>query len=177
MNFTLQYNQLVQTTDKTAKSLIKPKNLYKITSYKYADGQTKTLTGLETAFIFVTGISIDRKIVTGIKITLVRPEIFFNWLRKLFVKGLKEDNFGDNVELSELMIKTDNPGKKIFESFLRTSQIYRQAESPYRTYTMAGIKNIEKVFLKPEILKKSYGLVGSKKTEAKVSSKDIKDNQ
>jgi hypothetical protein len=40
---------------------------------------------------------------------------------------------------------------------------------------MVGIKNIEKVFFKTELLKKAAGLIGSKKTQTKVSVKDIKD--
>jgi hypothetical protein len=175
MSFALQYNQLILSSDRVAKSLIQPKNIYKITSYKYVDGTTKILAGTDTSIVFVTGISPDRKIVTGIKITLVRPDIFFNWLRKLFQKGLTEESFKDNLELSELLIKSDKQGKALFNSFIKGSTLYRQSESPYRTYTMAGIKNIEKVFFKTELLKKAAGLIGSKKTQAKVSVKDIKD--
>lgn len=175
MAFALQYNQLISSSDRISKSLIKPKNIYKITSYKYIDGTTKTLAGVDTSIVFVTGISPDRKVITGIKITLIRPDIFFNWLRKLFLKGLTEESFKDNLELSEVLIKSDNQGKAIFNSFIKGSTLYRQSESPYRTYTMAGIKNIESVFFKTELLKKAYGLVGSNKTQAKVSVKDIKD--
>lgn len=177
MNFTLQYNKLISSTDKVAKTLIQPKNLYKIVSYKYADGVTKSLTGLETAYVFVTGITPDRKIVTGIKINLIKPEMFFNWLRKLFLKGLKEESFQPTSELKDLLIKSDVSGKKLFNSFIKPSVIYNQTESPYRTYTMSGIKNIEKVYFETGILKKAYGLVGSKQSQAMVSTKDIKDNQ
>ncbi len=177
MSFALRYNQLISESGKIAKSLIKPKNIYKITSYKYIDGTTKTLTGTDTALVFVTGISTNRKTITGIKITLIRPELFFNWLTRLFKKGLSEESFKDNLELSELLVKTDNAGKAIFNSFLKGSTIYKQNESPYRTYTMTGIKSIESVFFKTEILKKAYGLVDGKKTQAKVTADDIKDNE
>lgn len=173
MSFALQYNKLISSSDKIAKSLIQPKNIYKITSYKYTDGVTKTLAGTDTALVFVTGISPDRKTVSCIKITLIRPDVFFNWLRRLFIKGLTEESFKDNLELSELLVKTDKSGKAIFNSFIKGSTLYKQSESPYRTYTMIGIKNIENVFLKTELLKKTYGFGSS----AKVQSKDIKDNQ
>jgi hypothetical protein len=103
--------------------------------------------------------------------------VFFNWLHKLFIKGLTEESFKDNMELSELLIKSDKQGKVIFNSFIKGSTLYRQAESPYRTYTMIGIKNIESVFFKTDLLKKAYGLVGSTQTQTKVTTKDIKDNQ
>jgi hypothetical protein len=176
MSFALQYNQLISDSDKVAKSLIKPKNIYKITSYKYIDGTTKILAGTDTAIVFVTGISPDRKTVTGIKITLVRPTVFFNWLRRLFIKGLTEESFKDNLELNELLIKSDRSGKAIFNSFIKGSTLYKQSESPYRTYTMAGIKNIENVFFKTELLKKACGFDSSTKIQPK-DIKDIKDNE
>jgi hypothetical protein len=177
MSFALQYNQLIAASDKVSKSLIKPKNIYKITTYKYIDGTTKTLTGTDTALVFVTGMTPDRKTISCIKLTLIRPQIFFNWLNKLFKKGLSEEDFKDNMELNELLIKTDKAGQAIFNSFIRGSQLYKQSETPYRTYTMTGIKNIENVFFKTELLKKSYGFVGSTKTQAKVTATDIKNNQ
>jgi hypothetical protein len=177
MSFALQYNQLIAASDKVSKSLIKPKNIYRITTYKYIDGTTRTLTGTDTALVFVTGITPDRKTITCIKITLVRPQVFFNWLNRFFIKGLAEEDFKDNMELSEILIKTDKAGKAIFNSFIKGSQLYRQSENPYRTYTMTGIKNIESVFFKTELLKKSYGLIGSTKTQAKVTAADIKNNQ
>ena len=177
MSFALQYNQLIAASDKVSKSLIKPKNIYKITTYKYIDGTTKTLAGSDTALVFVTGITPDRKTITCIKITLIKPQLFFNWLNRLFIKGLAEEDFKDNMQLSEILIKTDKSGQAIFNSFIKGSQLYKQSETPYRTYTMTGIKNIENVFFKTELLKKSYGLVGSVKTQTEVTATDIKNNQ
>jgi len=57
MSFSREYIPLIEQEEGVAKSLIRPRNIYKINSYTYKDGRTKSLAGTETAYVFVTGIS------------------------------------------------------------------------------------------------------------------------
>ena len=42
MPFTLQYKPLIEGEEKIGKSLLRPRNIYRINTYKYIDGTTKT---------------------------------------------------------------------------------------------------------------------------------------
>ena len=62
MPFSLQYRPFIEKEDSISKILIRPKNVYKIVYYEYADGTAKTLSGPKTAYVFVIGIY-DKKLV------------------------------------------------------------------------------------------------------------------
>ena len=129
--------------------------IYKINSYKYIDGKTKSLSGVETALVFVLGISPDKKI-SCVKISLVKPEIFFKFLKKMFIKGLDEEKLKSAEKLEELLILSDKGGKKLFGTFLKGDSIYGKEPDPYRTYTLGGIKSVDEITFKTETLLKYY---------------------
>ena len=56
MAYARQYLKFVESEYKIGKGMIKPRNIYKIQSYEYVDGTTKTLTGPNANYIFVFGI-------------------------------------------------------------------------------------------------------------------------
>lgn len=155
MSFALQYNKFIESEKSVSKTLIKPRNVYRINSYKYVDGKTKSLSGIESALVFVLGISSDKKI-SCVKISLVKPDIFFKFLKKMFVKGLDEQKIKSAQKLEELLILSDKGGKKLFGTFLRGDSIYNKEPDPYRTYTLGGIKSVDEISFKKEILAKYY---------------------
>ena len=79
MPFSLQYKPLILSEESVSKSQILPRNIYRITSYQYVDGTTKTLSGTKTSIIFAIGITPDKKL-TCIKISDIKPDKFFKWL-------------------------------------------------------------------------------------------------
>jgi len=155
MAFTLQYNKFIQSEKTVSKTLIKPRNVYRINAYKYADGTAKSLSGMESALIFVLGISPDKKI-SCVKISLIKPDIFFKFLKKMFIKGLDEEKVKSATKLEELLVLSDKGGKKLFSSFLKGDSIYDKEPDSYRTYTLGGIKSVDEITFKTETLLKYY---------------------
>ena len=155
MPFSKEYIPLIELEEGVSKSLIRPRNIYKINSYKYKDGKTKTLAGTETAYVFVIGIS-PEKIISALKISLIKPKDFFKWLRKLYKAGLNENVINDSDNLEDILILDNKNGQKIFNQFIKQSRIYNQAIDPYRTYILKNIKNAELVKIKKEVLIKYF---------------------
>jgi hypothetical protein len=151
MQFSLQYKPLIESESSLSKTMIRPRNIYKINSYKYKDGVTKSLAGFETSIVFVIGIS-PEKVVSCLKITLIKPDLFFKWLKKLVRAGLSEEEMQNTESLEDLIIVDNRDGKKIFNQFVKPNRLYIQNPPAYRTYLLKNIKNIEEVKIKKEIL-------------------------
>jgi len=90
MPFSKEYIPLIEYEENVSKNLIRPRNIYKINSYTYKDGKTKSLAGVETSYIFVIGIS-PTKVISALKISLVKPKEFFRWLKKLYKPAITEN--------------------------------------------------------------------------------------
>lgn len=155
MSFALQYKKFIESESGVSKNLVNPRNVYRINVYKYADGETKSLSGQETALVFVLGVTPDKKL-SCVKLSLIKPEIFFKWLKNLFIKGLDENTINSAAKLEDLLVVSDRAGKKLFSSFLKSHPIYDKDPESYRTYNLKGIKSIEEVTFKKEILAKYY---------------------
>jgi hypothetical protein len=151
MPFTLQYKRLIEGEENISKTLIRSRNIYRINTYKYTDGVTKTLAGTDSTLVFVIGITPD-KLLCCIKISLIKPDVFFKWLKKLFAAGKNEQDVNDAELLEELLIFDTKKGEKIFNQFVKPSPLYRKNPPTYRTYSITGIKNIEKVTLKKSVI-------------------------
>jgi hypothetical protein len=155
MAFSSLYTKLVQSEKKIAPALLRPKNIYKLNVYEYSNGKVKTLNGIRTSMVFLLGI--HQKKLICIKISEIKPELFFNWLSDLFKKELSHESFDKANRLEDLLIVSDLAGSLLFSKF-KSSPLYRIEPTVYRTYSLTGIKNIEQLDLKKDILKKTYGL-------------------
>lgn len=135
MPFTLRYKDLIESEQSVTKSKIKAHDVYRIDSYKYADGTTKTLLGTKSALIFVLEIK-DKKVFC-LKISEVEPKKFFQSLKLYFNRALTEEKFDNAKRLHEVLVKSKIINKKI----------------PFRTYNLDGIKKVEEIYFKKEVLK------------------------
>jgi len=151
MEYSREYESLIEIEQGVSKTLIRPRNVYRINSYKYKDGKTKSLAGVETAYIFVIGISAT-KVISALKISLVKPKLFFDWLKKLYRTGLSEDSINNSEKLEDLLILDNKNGQKLFNQFVKESRIYKQVDTPYRTYLLNNIKNVELINFRKELL-------------------------
>jgi hypothetical protein len=151
MPFTLLYKPFIESEEGVSKTLIRPRNIYRINTYKYTNGTTKTLAGIDSTLVFVIGITPD-KLLCCLKISLLKPDIFFKWLKKIFAAGKNEQDVDKAQLLEELLIFDTRKGEKIFNQFVKPSPIYRRQPPIYRTYSIKGIKNIEKVTFKKSII-------------------------
>ena len=156
MPFALQYKPLIESETSVSKTLVLPRNVYRINSYKYADGKQKTLSGTTSTIVFVIGRTPDKKL-SCIKISEIKPERFFKWLNKLYIKGLTEETWANAEKLEDLIIEADVKGSKIFNSFVKPDAVmYGDNPNIYRTYSLTGIKQIEEVKFKKDVLKSYY---------------------
>ncbi len=154
MPFATQYKPLIENETKLGKALIKPGNIYRIMVYKYADGVTKSLSGPSSALVFAIGIY-DRQLFC-LKLSEIRPDKFFKWLKSVFLKNLNDEKFDTYEHLMELLVKADKSGKKLYSSYVKPSTIAKGQLNPYRTYNLSGITIVQEVKIKKEILKKYY---------------------
>jgi len=152
MNYAPQYRGLLDIGSRVSKTDIKPYGIYKISTYKYADGDSQTLRGTEETLIFVTGIY-QRK-VSAIKLSNVQPIKFLNWLKK--VVGVNSYTEGKK-RIDELKTPFDMGGTRIYDTYIRTNKDFVAKGAAYRTYNLDGIQYATEVFLNERTLRQYYG--------------------
>ena len=155
MPFTLQYRRFIEKDDDPiSKTLVRPKNIYKIIYYQYADGTSKSLSGPETTYVFVIGIY-DKKLVC-LKISEIQPDKFFIWLKSIFQKSLTNKRIDESKRLDEITIRSDRNGSTLYSRYISGKAIITQTKNPYRTYNMDGIRQISEVVIKKDTLKEYF---------------------
>jgi len=152
MNYAPQYRGYIDVGSRISKTDIKPYGIYKISTYKYADGDSQTLRGTEETLIFVTGIY-QRK-VSAIKLSNVQPIKFLNWLKK--VVGVNSYTEGKK-RIDELKTPFDMGGTRIYDTYIRTNKDFVAKGAAYRTYNLDGIQYATEVFLNERTLRQYYG--------------------
>jgi hypothetical protein len=153
MPFVNQYIPFIESEKSVSKTLILPRNIYRIVSYEYADGERKTLSGNKSSLVFVTGI-FDKKIYC-IKISEIKPDRFFKWLKTIFLKSLDDKRIDESKQLSELLIITAKSGSSML-SKLKSNTIYSAHPNAFRTYNLAGINQVKVVNLKKDTIKEYH---------------------
>ena len=154
MPFAPQYKNLIESEKKVSKSLIKPRNIYRILVYEYADGTTKSLAGGKATLVFVIGVF--QKQIFCLKISEIRPDRFFKWLKKVFKKPLTDEEIDKAEHLMEVLVLGDRGGSKIYSSYVKPSTIAKGSINPYRTYNLSGINVVQEVSIKKAVLKQYY---------------------
>lgn len=154
MPFAPQYKNLIESEKKVSKSLIKPRNIYRILVYEYADGTTKSLAGGKATLVFVIGVF--QKQIFCLKISEIRPDRFFKWLKKVFKKPLTDEEIDKAEHLMEVLVLGDRGGSKIYSSYVKPSPIAKGSINPYRTYNLSGINVVQEVSIKKAVLKQYY---------------------
>ena len=152
MNYAPQYRGYIDVGSRISKTDIRPYGIYKISTYKYADGDRQTLRGTEETLIFVTGIY-QRK-VSAIKLSNVQPIKFLNWLKRIV--GVNSYTEGKK-RIDELKTPFDNGGNRIYDSYIRNNKDFVAKGAAYRTYNLDGIQYATEVFLNEKTLKQYYG--------------------
>lgn len=88
-NFSQQYDRFIHQEERVSKTKIKPLDVYRISTYRYAkDENTSSLRNREDATLFlVTGFY--QKQVHGIKISYIKPQRFFEWTKTFILASRK----------------------------------------------------------------------------------------
>ena len=158
MNHSSKYRLLQDGVGKRIpKNNIQPYGVYKISTYKYADGNKERLAGSEETIIFVTGIY--QKKVSALKLSNIPPANFFKWFKKLtkndsVVKRVLESS---QIGLYDLGDVFDTGGNRIYDGYIKNNRDFVAKGAAYRTYNMDGIQYSTEIFFKQEILDKYYG--------------------
>lgn len=166
MSYYPLYQKLIEIDSATSITRVRPRKVYKITSYQYEDGHTEMYSGSKAVLIFVLGIYGGK--LYAIKLSDIKPPVFFKWLKTAMLHNLKEEHFHDLKWLESLMMPGSKTGGTFFTTFVKGKPIYTKDPSSFRTYNIKGIKQISWVEFKLKELEKIYGVKHSdKKTEAK----------
>jgi hypothetical protein len=153
VNYYNQYKNIFIFENRVSSQFVKmnPRNFYRISRYEYTDGDTKSLAGIESSLIFVIGVFEDK--VNCIKLNEVRPELFMKWLPTILKPSIKMEEVDNSTNMNDLIITDNISGNKLFESKIKPHSIYKQEPRPYRTYNLDGLKYIQQINLKKDLLK------------------------
>jgi len=156
MNYSPQYRLLQEGSGtRIAKTNIKPYGVYKISTYKYADGQSGRLAGTEETIIFVTGIY--KRKVSALKLSNIIPDFFFKWFKKLGIQKTSSLDRDEPIGLYRIGKPYDIGGQRVYNAYVKSVPKFIGKGAAYRTYNLDGIQYATELFFNKETLKKYYG--------------------
>jgi hypothetical protein len=153
VNYYNRYKDVFNFENRVSSQFVKmnPRNFYRISRYEYSDGDVKSLAGIDSSLIFVIGVFEEK--VNCIKLNEVRPEIFMRWFSTILKPSINEGDIDSSTTINDLIITDSISGNKLFESKIKTHPIYKQEPRPYRTYNLDGLKYIQQINLKKDLIK------------------------
>ena len=145
--YTRQYKSFLKPEKRVPRSQIRPRNIYRITTYRGGNPITKS--GEDARYVFVIGI-IDEK-VHCIKLNPIRPIEFTMFIRKLRDRRIP---IGSDQALELLLKKFSRDGSSLFESFVKNNpKIYSSQLKNYRTYILEKITNAYEIRFEEDFLR------------------------
>ena len=145
---------------RVSRNNIRPRNVYRISTYRHGDPPTKT--GSHSRYVFVIGkVGIY---LHCIKLNNIPPSNFITFLNKIRDKRIK---IKDTQRLEELLFKFSSSGQDLFNKHVKPdSSIYTNADNNYRTYALNNIVYVSEIrfengFLQ-EIFEKGKNVTGRK---------------
>jgi hypothetical protein len=153
-NFSQEYKKFIKKESRISRTQITPNNVYRISTYKYSDGKTRSLRGMDETLIFVTGMY--KKTIYGLKLSKLKPNFFFEWSKKIVTEKdiLNESN--QLIKFSELSPPIDMTGDRFYKQYIKNSGLLKKPQIPYRSYKLEGIRYVSEVYFKKEILESYY---------------------
>jgi hypothetical protein len=119
-------------------------------------------------------LGIADKKVWAVRMTDIRPVFFWNWMKPMFRPGLIVN---DKIKrLEDMLIKDTRNGKKIFENFVKTKQIYSLKPEVFRTYELAGVNTISELKMDLNFLK-SYFKLKSEEIDSEYDDPKVETNK
>ena len=172
MAFTRQYKTFLKPERRISRTEIRPRNIYRITTYQGSDPITKS--GNEARYVFVIG-KVDNKYIHCIKLNDIKPIDFIDFINKLRDKRIP---IGSDQSLEELLKKFSKDGKSLFESFVKTNtKVYSSRLANYRSYLLEKITNVYEIRFEEGFLRELFKEGSTKSTRQEVlkdeQSKDI----
>lgn len=170
MSYTRQYKSFLKPEKRISRSQIKPRNIYRITTYKGGDPITKS--GEDARYVFVIGI-VDGK-AHCIKLNDIKPLDFTNFINKLRDKRIP---IGSDQMLMLLLKKFSVDGKSLFESYIKNdSKIYSSKLGNYRTYLLESIQNVYEIRFEEDFLRELFKEGTTQSTRQEVITEEINED-
>ena len=171
MAFTRQYKAFLRPEKRVPRSQIRPRNIYRITTYK--GGEPATRSGEDARYIFVIGI-VNGK-VHAIKLNPIQPIHFTNFIGKLRDKRIP---IGSDQALELLLKRFSKDGSSLFESYIKNnSKLYSRSLGNYRTYILNSIVNVYEIRFEEDVLKRLFNEPGTTSTRREIIRDEINEDR
>jgi hypothetical protein len=168
MTFIKQYKEILKPEVRVSRNDIRPRNIYRISTYKGSTPITKT--GEETRLVFVIG-RIGNDKIHCIKLNDIRPIYFTQFVNKLRDKRLPVPS---DAPLESILKTFSRDGKLLFENHVKNNpKIYSPALSNYRVYSLKDIVNVYEMRFEDEILQKMFAPGSNTTTQRNVIQDEI----
>ena len=170
MAFTRQYKTFLRPERRVPRSQIRPRNIYRITTYRGGDPATKG--GEDARYIFVIGI-VGHK-VHAIKLNPIRPIDFTNFINKLRDKRIP---IGSDQALELLLKKFSKDGNSLFESYIKNNtKLYSRSLANYRTYILSSIVNVYEIRFDESFLRSLFKEGSTQSTRQQIITDEINED-
>jgi hypothetical protein len=166
MNYYNRYVEFLKPEKRISSSLIRPLNIYRITTYAGGDPPTKV--GLNYRYVFATGIWEYK--LHCFQFNEINPVYFIDFLNKIIDK---RKTIGPTTELKDIVKKFPLSGKPLFEAYLKRSpRIYGTGLRNYRTYFIKEIKYAYLVQFEQAVLMDIFKLTNTQSNRRVILSED-----
>ena len=163
--YTRQYAKLLRPERRVPRSQIRPRNIYRIITYK--GGVPATKQAEQSRYVFVIGIVGNK--VHCIKINPIVPLHFTQLIGKL---RDKRKPLSSQLRLEDMLKTYSRDGNSLFDSSIKTNRnLYRRDLNNYRTYILDKIVNVYEIRFEQDVLERLFG----EKTTASEKRAIIKD--
>ena len=144
--YTRQYTKFLRPEKRIPRSEIRPRNIYRIVTYK--GGEPPNKQGEDARYVFALGI-IDGKLHC-IKINNIVPLHFTQLVGSLRDKRLP---LSSDLKLEMMLKKYNRDGSSLFTSKIKNNpRVYSRKLANYRTYTLKNITNVFEIRFEQEVL-------------------------
>lgn len=170
MAFTRQYKSFLRPEKRVPRSQIRPRNIYRITTYRGGDPATRS--GEDARYIFVIGIVGNK--VHAIKLNPIQPIHFTNFIGKLRDRRIP---IGSDQALELLLKRFSKDGSSLFESYIKNnSKLYSRQLANYRTYILNSIVNVYEIRFEEDVLRRLFGEPGTTSTRRQVIQDEVNED-
>ena len=168
-NYTRQYTKLLRPEKRIPRGQLKPRNIYRITTYKGGNPPTKQAG--EARYIFVIGIVGNK--LHCIKLNPINPLHFTTLIAKL---RDKRTELSSNLRLELMLKKFDRTGQNLFEAYIKNNgNLYRKDFNNYRTYILEKITNVYEIRFEQDVLQNLFGEKTSSSQKRQIINEEIND--
>lgn len=170
MAYTRQYTKFLKPEVRVSRGEIKPRNIYRISTYK--GGTPATKAGEDSRYVFVIG-KVDDKIHC-IKLNDIKPLDFTQFINKLRDKRIP---IKSDQALEELLKQFTKDGKSLFETYVKNnSKIYSSKLANYRTYILENIINVWEIRFEDGFLRELFGEGSNATTQRNVIQEELNED-